>query len=292
MQIAITAALLIASCSHTTEAQPQSVTKSSELKALYDAVLPGLATKSDQDSEFPSAGDCDATLWAGEAAAAGAVVKLETAEYNPGEIHRRPKANGECYPAGSASTVSKDMLLGYVYGKFAQKDLAALQRLADYGEAHNWVMGKPFPSEASRVVMAPDGAALLARAIEALSHGTDKRIYRDLPLLCTAVSSDFEYHLQTLGLMLDTEVADMLTGEALLDIPTPCFNVLKSNAAKFPNDALIQAAYAVYQGDFNHATDLLLDTNYQYPSYVRGADNYKLVHWLFAAKLILDHEKK
>lgn len=282
---------LSACARHHAETKPASDSRRGELQGLVAQKLQELAGQSDLTTGWPSVRDCDAALWAGEALAAGAKPALSLAEWQPGEIHRRPLASGECYPAESVSTVSKDMLLGYVYGSWAAGDLAALQRLADYGAAHEWVMGQPFPSEASRVVMAPDGAGLLGRAIEALSKGADKRLYREVPLACLTVSSDYEYHLQTLAILLDGEVADRLEGEALLDITTPCHDRLMANAAAFPKDALIQAAAGVYTGDFSAAYSLLLDPGYQAPSYVRGAPSYGTVHWLFAAHTVLKHEK-
>lgn len=221
--------------------------------------------------------DCDGTLWAGEARAAGADIAVGLAEYASGEIHRRPQSAGECYPSGSASTVSNDMLMGYVLGEWSESDKDALVRLEQYGEAHDWVMGEP--KSAQEVIWSPAGAALLARAASQL--GAPQKDYRVVPDPCLPVGADYEYHDQELGIYLDGRVDGSLS--------EVCYAALKRNRSTYPNDALMAAVWGRYSGDMGPALDLLAGRGaYQCPSYVRPLVVYCSVHKAFAAKVVLE----
>jgi uncharacterized protein VirK/YbjX len=54
-------------------------------------------------------------------------------------------------------------------------------------------------------------------------------------------------------------------------------------AKNFPKDALARAVNGEYQ-----AAAELLTGDYTPPSYVRGHHSYPLVHWLLAARIVLD----
>lgn len=289
----LTLILALAGCGYVhkrDEATPKADDRVAELRAA----VASRPLAFDAETGWPSAKDCDATLWAGLAKATGvSAVKLDLAEVSPGSVARRPAAYGPCYPSESKSSVSRDMILGYTYGMWASADLPALERLADYGSAHSWEMGE---GDRTRTTMTPDGIGVLERAIEALSGGHDKRDGTAIPYACFPVSADYEQHLQVVGALLAAEVADVLEGEEpapkLLDMPGSCFEGIKSLAEKNPKDALFQAAYGIYTGDLAPAITLLLDPQYQSPSYVRGADAYRDVHWLFAAHTVLKRFKE
>jgi hypothetical protein len=234
-----------------------------------------LALASDPDSGWPSATDCDALLWAGLAAAAGAPTRLALAEYSPGELHRRPRPpcwDGE--DRGSKSSISRDMLTGYLWGVWRARDVGAAQRLAAYGEAHDWVMGG---GDRARTDLRGNLKGLLGRMLHALGGGSPE--YRFLPSFYLPGGKDYERHLAVLGILLQGEVAGA--------IGTDLLAVLKINAEGSAEDALFQAARGVYTGDQSAALDLLLNTDYVAPSYVRHAPAYRLVHWIFAADTVV-----
>ncbi len=243
-----------------------------ELKARRSSWLLELKANSGLKTGWPRAQDCDQTLWAGEAKAGGAELDLDLAEYAAGEIHRRPLVLGECYPAESATTVSRDMLAGYMLGSFSGKDLGALQRLSAYGATHKWVMGVGD----QRVVMTPPGQGLLARAIAKLSGD---KLPGAFPAVCLPVGADYEKHLQTLSILMEGDISG--------GISPLCLWILKDNAKSSLGDALFQAALGAYTGSQDKATSLLLDDSYQCPSYVRPAFSYCLVHKLYAATVAL-----
>ncbi len=64
---------------------------------------------------------------------------------------------------------------------------------------------------------------------------------------------------------------------------------LREDVAASPDDALFQTALSIYTGDYTKPHALLTSPDYTYPSYVRGDDHYQLVHWLFAAHLVLKY---
>lgn len=250
------------------------------LRARYEEGIQKAKDTWDKETGWPDKDDCDATLWAGLGRASGvSTVQLDRAKQADGKIHRRP---GEpCWKdgkdLGAKSTISKDMLLGYVYGMWRASDSSNLSYLFSYGRDHNWVMGDPFPEMASRVVLTPNGIATLCIALRKL--GGEDRQECKLPTIFASGSEDFEKHLAALGILLFGEVAG--------EIPSDAFQTLKDLAKENTRDALFQAAFATYDnGDFSTAVNLLLD-GYVYPSYVRSSPNYELVHWLFTANLIL-----
>lgn len=253
-----------------------------------------LRAVSDQETGWPSRTNCDGTLWAGLATAAGAGVRLDLAEYAPGVIHRRPFT--PCFPddtdgdgeSDSQTTISRDMLTGYLWGVWAQGNLGAAQRLADYGEARGWIMG--LPEGANEVELRLNLTGLLCRMVDKLSNGSDFRSCAAKPAAYVfPADADYERHIMVLGILLQGEVAG--GGPSLLDIDGEMKARLDEAAAKDPNDALFAAALGVYTGDYERALTLLNDDAYQCPSYVRGADSYCLVHKLFAASVVLKHHK-
>lgn len=278
---------LVFGCAHhkPKDAQPSSLVE--KLHAKYDGWLKDLKAAEDKNTGWLSLTDCDGTLWAGEALAAGHPLQLRFAEWQPGEIHRRPKSSGDCWLKGdtpehnhgSASTVSKDMLAGYMLGMVVTKDVDALKRLQSYGTAHNWVMGQP-ADRVGEVVMT-DGAGLLARAVAQL--GGEKTDDALIPMACGAPAEDYQWHLLSVSAFTETLVSGQLN-----DL---CFEAVKANAAQHPDDALALAMAGVYSGVFDGAFALLLNDGYKCPGYVRPVPEYCTAHKAFAAKVILDRYK-
>ncbi len=267
--------LALIGCAHNKAPTPKPSSVTERLAAKYDGWEKELAALADKNTGWLSLTDCDGTLWTGEAVASGHPAQLVLAEWNAGQVHRRPQASGECWPKESAATVSPDMQTGYILGMFETKDLQALERLESYGEDHKWVMGQPVDS--LEVFLSPAGAGLLARAAAKL--GGASKEYGKIPEPCLPVVKDYEYHIQTLAILADGEISGSIS-----DI---CLAALKSNAAQFPDDALMVAAYGVYTGTLDGAIALLLNDGYKCPSYVRPVPAYCAVHKAFTAKTIL-----
>jgi len=250
------------------------------LKNRYLEMVTEAQSKFDKKTGWPSAQDCDGTLWAGLAKAAGVgSVQLDLAEHGPGEIHRRPYT--PCWrdgqDLGARSTVSRDMILGYMWG--ADKD--ALKRLYEYGKGRNWVMGSPWPQEAGRVLLTGNLIGLLSRMNCEYSGVCDNN--RHIPAHYSKDSTDYVTHLTVLYILLNGR--DIQT----VSISSEEKQMLKWLVEVDPNNATFEAARAMYDSDsFEKAANMLLTSNYL-PSYVRGHDNYRYVYWLFTAKVILSN---
>lgn len=239
--------------------------KIDELKRAYSVKLIDFASPG-----WPSTEDNDGSLWAGLAARAGLNVHV-VAALQGGRVTRRPFKDS-IVPQESASSFSNDMILGVVSGLHAQRNLGALQSIFGYGKANGWVMGYP-TFMVGRVVLKPNNIALLARAIKQLG-GPDHQ-ERLIPLVYVPLQDmDYPTHLQLVSILLARDLGiDSVFSEL----------VVQETCSYNEQDALAMAVC----GRHDIAADLLLG-DYQYPTYVRGHLNYQRVHWLLAAKIILE----
>jgi hypothetical protein len=265
LYIALYVFTLLACTTHKEKSSPSD--RAEQVDALIFETSAALDAATD-DTGWPSTTDCDGTLWAGLSCAGGFPVNIDLAEYAPGQIHRRPApscwVNGD---QGAKATVSNDMLEGYMLCRWEQGDLAAFQRLADYGEAHNWIMGEPLTE--TRVIMSPNLIGTLGRIIFKLSGGSDNRAYRHVVAVYPPVAEEYERHLQSLGIVFQGEVSEG-GGESLLDIDGAMLDRLKQLASDEPQNPGYQTALGIYTGDMDPAVDLFLDPATPTPSYVRG----------------------
>lgn len=298
----------------TETADPNQNPRLGELREVFASKKAALEALLDGDG-YPGRDDCDLTLWLGEACYAGIAVNLDLVEYAPGYVGRRPLP--ACWTQkggdqGAKSSGSNDMQAGYMLCRWKEKNLGAFQRLAERGEAHKvylpipgWVMGDPYPEMASRVVMRPNGIGLVGRALFQLSGGQDDRSYRKWQSLY-GPGADFERHVQAVSILTDGLVMEALrkggqdatadgkpptgTDFALLDVTMNELDALKNYAAAEPENYFYQAVLSRYSGETDKAAELLLNLGTPVPSYVRGAhqEAYELIHWLFAAKIVLE----
>lgn len=273
------------------ESEPLDDSRLSALETKFAAIFDETEVLLDPVTGWPSNTDCDGLLWAGKARAVGLPSQIDLAEYAPGELHRRPAPscwNEQDGDVGSKSTISNDMILGWLWAKWGLKDLEALKRLAAYGEAHNWIMGAP-SSMLSRVYLKINQQGLLGRMIFVLSDGADDRSYRHLFESYHSVSADYERHLQALGILLQGSVEMDAKELQLLDITDQMLTRLRELVEAEPTNPLFHAALGVYTGDFEQAITLLLDDQTPVPTYVRGLNEAALikVEWLFAAGVVL-----
>jgi hypothetical protein len=268
--------LPLISCGLLPKEKDAPVDKIEQLQQKYEQVLLDTQALLQPPALWPSDTDCDGALWAGIARRAGLPSDVASALQSDGRPTRRP--NQDCGPTSeglagdSAATTSNDMLLGIVLGLHAQKDLESLKLLWDYGFENNWIMGVP-KTLLPRVLWRPTGYSLLAQAIYRLG-GPDYSV-RNTPSLILPVEKDYEEHLQALSVLLSKDLGKPIGS------PYTCL-IRKS-------DALIQAVC----GEYNTAADLLLG-DYKTPSYVRAGHLeheaiLKQVHWLIAAKVVLEN---
>lgn len=249
----------------------------------YDGWQKELKAKADSNTGWFSS-DCDGTVWEGEAVASGFPGQLGLAEKDSGVVGRRPAAYGDCYPKESDTSSSPDMRQGYMLGMWATKDVQALERLVQYGHDNHWVAGVPASDLAN--LWRPTEIGLLYRMLATLGDDLDAGGKEKVGVSCVPVFADYEFHIQTLGVLADGEVSG--------GISDLCMQALKSNAEQFPSDALFQAALGTYTGDLDHAIKLLLDPEYKCPAYVRSGKKYPeaqpiycTIHKAYAAWVVL-----
>jgi len=252
---------------------PSNIT--AELEQMYRGKLEQLKeVTAEHVAGWPSDHDCDGALWAGIARAAGAEwVDMAAALQPDGRPTRRPFVDCSV-PDESAATTSNDMITGIILGLQAAKDVDSLSHLYRYGESHSWVMGYP-ERFVSRTVLRPNGITLLARVLYHLTGGEKDYSVRLLPMIYGPVAGDYQLHLILLSRLASKRAGNLQSAVEIVETIA---------AASAPNDALAQAV----AGNKVAATVLLLNPNYQPPSYVRGHPNYRLVHWLLAARVTLD----
>ena len=267
--------LFLLGCSTTNSPSREEI---ASLQSEYNLRLEKLREESKLNlAGWPADNECDGALWAGIARAAGADwVDISAAVQPDGRPTRMPFS--DCGPGdlgynnGSASTTSNDMITGIMLGMFAAGETDTAKLMWDYGYSHGWVMGYP-TYYISRVLLRPNGITMLARLLYSTSSGTYDYAARLSPVIYGPVKEDFEGHLILLGRYLERRLGGpqygMEAAEQLL-------------AHYRPNDALAQAV----AGETGKAAKLLL-SNYKSPSYVRGHPSYHLVHWLFAARIVL-----
>jgi hypothetical protein len=243
---------------------------------------------------------CDSLLFTGLYYSIGGTnVSISAARDDSGKWHRRSLAADECYPQTSKSSISRDMILGLLWGLWANGDLADLKDLIAYGDSHNWTLGE---GDASRVVMTPAIISTMYLIQEDL--GGEKAGTRgDFPIVADKSLVGFEAHLAVLHILLRGKLVGASDGQV---------EFLKSQAERQPKNALFQLAYhGYYDGEQSAAIELLMDEG-QWPKdrppstdehcefwlWQRDdGDDYQPCQphkdhsgadWLFAAKLLME----
>lgn len=171
-------------------------------------------------------------------------VSIDRFEGEPGQWFRSP--GHDCLGNGSGTTISRDMLLGIMHYGWNHQDERLLKDLRDYGSDHLWVMGQSDDrlKNFATPIMTPQLAGLLLQMT-----GTES-------ILATTstghINVGYQAHLSILRILLKGSVLGAITATDL--------EVLTAQAKRSPNNALFQAALALYtDGDMAVASALLLD---------------------------------
>lgn len=154
--------------------------------------------------------------------------------------------------AGECTQISRDQYLGAFWYFWRTKDRTALEGIASYGRANDWVMGAPFPGD-GRTFFTPNMRAILYQMIYALGGSDDPN--RAWPILNSPGQVGYEAHLQVLSVLLIGEVKETLAeqgkpltygGSLSLEVTDGAYTRLAEHAAREPNNALFCAAEAIY----------------------------------------------
>ncbi len=202
----------------------------SQLRDKFNTYLRLAASQRDRHG-FVSTDHCDSLLWTGLLAASGLPTDLRAARLPDGRWLRRPTDYPECHSCGgSKSSISRDMLLGLIWGAWRTRDLPLLLDLHKYSRTHYWVMGT---GTLTRTLFSPALASTLAHAIRAL--GGPSYWERHLPAYFGPGATDYQAHLQVLHLLLRREIG----------LPIPAQR-LREHAERQPGNPLFQAAVGRY----------------------------------------------
>lgn len=170
--------------------------------------------------------------------------------HDGGKWYRNPKK--DCYPAHSASSLSKDMSLGLMTYWLHFKKLDEVKDFIAFGQEHNWDMcggdAQDNTTLISRCVLSPALIVLLKDIKKKLSG--EPVSLTDLELLA------FTDHLEVLRILLTGQVYGGITDSQKAS--------LKSQAESQPHNGLFVGAYEKYSS-WDHAADLLLAED-QFPA--------------------------
>jgi hypothetical protein len=196
---------------------------------------------------------CDGLLFTSLLHAGGIDVDYSQAESTtePGRWYR--SVEKDCFSSGrSASTISRDMLIGLAVALWEAEDLAATERLIEYTDDNRGILGEAEDQETllSRAFMSP--------TLEAIYHelrfrlGGENSARRGYIPDFSLELTGFQAHLQALGILL--------RGTFYNGVFDKDYDVLKSLQERQPRNALFQYLYQGYSNsDGDLVADILLD---------------------------------
>jgi hypothetical protein len=230
MKLLLLITLLLIGCNEVKKIEPPItiVERLREQAQLYKTL-----NKELQDADgFILTDKCDSLLFS---ALANPNINLEAAEVEPGKWLRRPTTYPECWAASaSASTISRDMLLGVMWRAWKQRNLPLLERLYAYGELHKWDMGQ---GDSTATFFSPIFVATLAQMIYKLG-GTDRAI-RNLGWVWNPEELGYKAHIQALHILIRKEAYDKSTNLAT--------STLERMSTRNPSNAFYLAVLEKYE---------------------------------------------
>lgn len=190
---------------------------------------------------------CDSILWSGLLSITGIEVQLEKARGKDGFWQRRPTEN-PCYPTGSASSFSRDMLTGLVWYLWDQKDRNLAESTYKHMKKHCFVMGRGDPA---RLIMMPSLEATLAEICYRLG-GKNRRFTRRQMQHWPKGLRGYPVHLSVMHILL--------RGRIFGNIDSKMYDSLKHYAKTHPNNPVYNFAYKLYNdGNMNEVAKLLMN---------------------------------
>lgn len=217
---------------------------------------------------------CDALLFTALVGSVGWKTAITKARDSNGAWHRR-NVDNSCFPEHSASTISRDMLLGLLWYIWRNDRIDLAEELWNYGVAHSWIMGK---GDASRIYFTPGLQATLAEIIYQLG-GKNHYVVRNLPQNWSTGLEGYQCHLAILHVLL--------RGELLGFITEPMKKVLTDASSRYPKNTLANigcARYAKYSSQSNvySITSILqLEDENLWPKDRLPSDADRSSRWLF-----------
>ncbi len=212
-----------------------------------------------QDSDgFIEFKEADCLMFSCLYAVGGAKVKIYRAQDSAGRWYRKPLSYKGWYPKETASTISRDMMMGVLWYLFMEQDTDALLATYRYGYKNHWIMGE---GDVARIYFTPALQATLADII--LSNPMASiRLSRLERIHCWFLSKKpqnwptnlkgYQLHLNLLHVAL--------RGLIHKHIDNAMLSVIENAAVSDPENPLAIALYAQYvDGDADFALKMLLN---------------------------------
>lgn len=190
---------------------------------------------------------CDGLLFNSLAAYSGFPVNPLMAEKEAGLWHRHPSFS--CYPDESKSTISKDMFRGLFLYLLQQKDRASIQRIKDYCDSHEILLGS-----SCAMGEAVDEESYYGRVVFNPTQRSQINRMLGLSLTSKTAKDDFEAHLDVLRIYTDYKIDGGLSDDDV--------KALHNYAEASPRNALFQilaSKFGANGGDQSQAIATLLD---------------------------------
>jgi len=259
--------MLIIGCGRAGKPSPAPSTPELEqqvkLKAeLYEELI--FNSRVDQDG-FILWKECDGTLYSGILGSAlPGRVNLLAARASDGSWRRRSlTVFPDCYyitkeekeqfgVGGSASTTSRDMVIGQLWWIWKNKELQVAIDMMEFAKANDYIMGQGDPA---RVALMPNLTKLLADIIYKLSDGKvdywQERVVTAALVTYPLGLDDYEAHIQMWQILLDAEVNNGIKDKQI--------EVINAQFNRRPDNPLYAAAHSKWvSGDKRLALELLL----------------------------------
>lgn len=167
------------------------------LEAKFNLYRTLIKEQQDEHGFLPSFG-CDSLLFSCLVGCVPGINVNVWAAFDGEKWHRRPVSQGCCYPKESASTTSRDMLVGLLFFAYVNKDLAISESIISYALKHFGVMGK---GPLSRTLMTPSLLSTAAWVSYRLG-GPSRAWLRWIPYIGSKNVADYQAHIQVLHLLL------------------------------------------------------------------------------------------
>ena len=218
-----------------------------QLKVKLD-LYQELIKKHQNEHGFIMHDHCDSLLYTGLFSVT-TDVNITAARDDAGYWHRR-NTELPCYPDGSKSTTSRDMMLGLYWYLWEHEDLELAESVLRHAKNNNYVMGLGDPA---RLLMMPAGEATLAEICYRLG-GKNRWFTRHQKQFWPKTLKDYEVHLLVLHALLRGNILGYIDDGAL--------EALAHYAVKNPHNPLYTYALSAFSdGDMNHTVELLLQEN-------------------------------
>lgn len=234
------------------------------LKNKFDKYIKLLPSVQDKHG-FIYSDECDSLLFSGLIGCVPEIkVDIEAAFDSDKQTWQRRPIENPCYPCGSKSSISRDMLLGLAWYAWFNKRLDISEQVIKYALSHWLVMGEGLKS---RTILMPGLLATYAEISYRLG-GPNRWWLRYCPQIESTSMTGYQAHLSILHVLLRKE----LTGNS----SSLYKRTVKAQYERQPNNPL----YAYAAGDIDKAVQLLSDERY-WPSDRLPTERDREANWLF-----------